>query len=373
MAGNVAAVVLAAGFSSRMGEFKPLLPLDGAMVLERVVTLFQGAGIGDVRVVVGHRAAELEPIVSRLGARVIANPHYRDGMFTSVAAGVATIGEEVDAFFVLPVDVPLVRGATIRRLLDAYRQEPCDVIYPRFQGQRGHPPLIAGRHAPEIAGWQDTGGLRAVLAQWNPGARDVDVADELILWDMDTPDDYLLLQGKADRLEIPTEEECLVLLERVLCVDDRIIGHGKAVADVAVLLGMALNRAGCGLDISLLTAAGLLHDLARKEPDHARIGARLLRDMGYGAVAELVAVHMDMSVTEGEPVTAGEVIYLADKLVQGERRVSVTERFRAAMERHAHDPAILGRVAARLKTAMTIQQRLEAILGRSLTEITDTL
>lgn len=74
MAGAVTAVVLAAGYSSRMGEFKPLLPLGEVTVLERVVTLFHDAGISDVRVVTGHREADLKPRLERLGARAVANP-----------------------------------------------------------------------------------------------------------------------------------------------------------------------------------------------------------------------------------------------------------------------------------------------------------
>lgn len=363
MAGAVTAVVLAAGYSSRMGEFKPLLPLGEVTVLERVVTLFHDAGISDVRVVTGHREADLKPRLERLGARAVANPDYRDGMFSSVAAGVATVGAEVEAFFVLPVDVPLIRPETVRRLIDAYLNNRADVVYPRVLGQRGHPPLIAGHHAPEIAKWQGAGGLRAVLARWDAGALDVAVADEYILRDMDTPDDYRLLLERADRSAIPTEAECMALLRTVLQVDERIVHHGQAVARVAVLLGDALNRAGCSLDIPLLAAAGLLHDLARQEPDHARAGAHILRQWGFDPVAGLVASHMDLVVNERKPVHAREVLYLADKLVRGERVVSLAERFRPMLERHTHEPSVIRSIAGRLRTARTVRKRLENVLG----------
>jgi HD superfamily phosphohydrolase YqeK len=211
------------------------------------------------------------------------------------------------------------------------------------------------------------------MAQWEGVAHEVEVADEQILRDMDTPDDYLRLRQRAERLHIPTDAECRALLNDVLRVEPPIVRHGEAVAEVAVLLGEELNRAGCRLDIPLLAAAGLLHDLARKEPDHARAGARLLREWGHGAVADLVATHMEIHVPEGEPVSGAEVVYLADKLVQGERRVPLAERFRATMERHAHDPAILGNIAGRLKTALNIETRLEAVLGRPLAEVIGTI
>lgn len=369
MTDKVAAIVLAAGFSSRMGEFKPLLPLGETTVLERTVTLFQEVGIRDVRVVTGHRSMEVAPLLTRLGARAIVNPRYGEGMFSSVAAGAATIGPEMDAFFVLPVDVPLVRPATIRALLNSYLLGQGDIIYPCFLGRRGHPPLIAARHAREIAYWHVTGGLREVLSQWESGARDVEVPDEQILCDMDTPDDYRLMQKSVARLGIPTEEECQVLLRNILRVDEHISRHGHAVAEVAMMLGRELNRAGCRLDIPLVAVACLLHDLAKGEPNHAEAGACLLRGHGFGAAADLVATHMDIHITGSDEISAGEVVYLADKLVQGKRRVSLAERFRTAMERHTHEPAILATISGRLKTAQAIQKRLEAVMGRSLEEV----
>lgn len=369
MAGNVAAIVLAAGLSERMGELKPLLHLGGVTILERTVTLFQGAGIDDVRVVTGHRGDELEPLLTKLGARTVANPRYPEGMFSSVVRGVSTLGPEVDPFFVLPVDVPLVRAATIRRMLRFYRQEKREVIYPRFMGERGHPPLIAGSHAREIAAWQGEGGLKAVLAQWESAALDVDVADGNILLDMDTPDDYRLLQGKVLRMEIPTPEECLALMENVLCITEQIICHGRAVAKVATSLGLELNRAGCCLDINLLEAAALLHDLAKGEPDHAAAGARILRELGYGAIAEPVATHMDITITEGKTIGASEVLYLADKLVQGERLLPLAERFRKKMERYAGDPAIQNIINGRLQSALEIRKRIETRLGCTVEEV----
>jgi CTP:molybdopterin cytidylyltransferase MocA len=369
MAGNIVAIVLAAGYSERMVEFKPLLPLGEISILERTVTLFRDAGVDDVRVVTGHRGTELEPLLAKLGVRFVANQRYPEGMFSSVVAGVATLGAEVDAFFVLPVDVPLVRPATIRRLLRFYRQEQVDVFYPRFLGKRGHPPLIAGRRAREIANWHGEGGLKAALHQWESAALDVDVADENILLDMDTPDDYRLLRERVERMEIPTPEECRALMEHVLHVNDGIIRHGRAVAQVATRLGEELKRAGCSLDIPLLEAAALLHDLAKGGPDHARSGARLLGEMGFGAVAGPVSTHMDITMTEGETINAGELIFLADKMVQGERRLSPAERFRAKMERYTGDTVILEIITGRLKSALTIQRRVETILGRPLAEV----
>jgi hypothetical protein len=267
--------------------------------------------------------------------------------------------------------VPLVRAATIRRLIELCGQEHADVIYPRFTGERGHPPLIAGRLAREIAGWQGRGGLKAALSQWGSTAFDLEVADGNILLDMDTAEDYLRLQEKAERMDIPTSEECRALMENVFHVGEDIFRHCRAVAQVATCLGMELNRAECCLDIPLLEAAALLHDLAKGKEDHARSGALLLVEQGFGGVAGPVATHMDITITEGEAISAGEVLYLADKMVRGERCFAPEVRFRAKMERYAGDPDILDIIKGRLKTAQAIQRRIETKLGRPLEDICD--
>lgn len=364
---NVAALILSAGFSSRMGDFKPLLPLGEMTALERTISLFRSSGVEDVRVITGFHSEELEPLLTRLKTRNIVNPRYHDGMFTSVIAGAETISNGIDAFFILPVDIPLVRPATIRCLLEAY-DPGNDVLYPCFQGLRGHPPLISARHVNAIVNWSGGNGLRGALAQWETGSQELEVADEHILNDMDTPEAYGKLVEKVKNYEIPTEAECMALLGKV-SAGSAIIGHGRAVADLAMVFARKLNRSGYRLDINLLTAAGLLHDLAKAETNHARAGARLLREAGFGAVADLVASHMDLEPNNDGEISPKELLYLADKLVQGERRVTLAERFQAALERHSHDPVIFKKVSDRLKAARTIQTRLEAIIGCSMEEV----
>ena len=131
-------------------------------VLERDVSLFRDAGIEDVRVVIGHRAADLLPLVERLQARPVMNEGYADGMFSSVQAGVGSLGGDVEAFFLLPVDIPLVRRETISMLANAFRGGNGSILYPAFYGKRGHPPLIASRYREEIIAWSGEGGLEIV-------------------------------------------------------------------------------------------------------------------------------------------------------------------------------------------------------------------
>jgi molybdenum cofactor cytidylyltransferase len=160
---SIAAIILAAGYSSRMGRLKPLLPLGEGTVIARVVSLFTEAGLGQVLVVLGHAAEEIQPVVEGLGTRAVENPDFADGMFTSVRAGARALGPDTEAFFMLPVDIPLVEGATIGAMLAEREEHPQSIIYPCFQGRRGHPPLLPAGLIPEILDHPADGNLRQVL------------------------------------------------------------------------------------------------------------------------------------------------------------------------------------------------------------------
>ncbi|HAG11024.1 MAG TPA: nucleotidyltransferase family protein [Desulfotomaculum sp.] len=187
---NISAIVLAAGYSSRMGNFKPLLQLGPYRAIEHAVLCFQRAGIGDVRVVVGFRAEDVEEIVKPLGTGVVFNPDFPLGMFSSIQAGVRTLEPSVQAFFMLPVDIPLVTRTTVEKILDCGRPYQHGVIYPVFNGRRGHPPLITTRYKDEIMSGIDQGGLRGILALHEHEAFNIEVDDETVLLNMNTPEDY---------------------------------------------------------------------------------------------------------------------------------------------------------------------------------------
>lgn len=188
---GLAGVVLAAGLSTRMGAFKPLLPLGDRTVLEQAIATLRDGGVGDVVVVTGHRGDELAPAIARAGARRAHNPRFADGMYTSVQTGVAALPAGLQAFFLLPCDIPRAGAATVRHLARARAAAAVPaVVYPTHGGRRGHPPLIAVRLIPEILAAEPAGGLREVLHRFADGALDVEVAEPGILRDLDTRESY---------------------------------------------------------------------------------------------------------------------------------------------------------------------------------------
>ena len=247
---------------------------------------FLEAGIADIRVVVGWRGAEVGAAAADLGVAVVVNEGWERGMFSSVAAGVASLGPGVEAFFLLPADCALVRAETIGRLarVAAARSQPVPVTYPVCGGRRGHPPLIARGALPLDLGREPADGLRGCLAAHDAAALEVEVDDEGVLLDMDAPLDYRRAGDYVAGETIPDAASCLALL-RDARVPSGVVAHSRAVARVAAALTERVNERGLHLNARLVEAAALLHDIARTERDHAHAGAARLGDLGYRRVA----------------------------------------------------------------------------------------
>ncbi len=361
--GAIPSLILAAGYSLRMGTLKPLLPLGGSTFIEEAVKRFRAAGIQDIRVVVGYKADEITPILDKLGVRSIFNPEFDKGMLSSLLAGLRSFDSDTEAFFLLPSDVPLVKPATIRALIHAYRRDGARIIYPRFQGLRGHPPLIPTACVADLPA-DYGGGLRVFLSRYDRQAIDLDVVDESVLMDCDTPEDYRKLQAYRSMEGIPTEQECAELWARY-DVSGNVIAHCRLVAELARILALHLNRAGLNLDTGLVVASGHLHDLVRGLPDHARAGARVIEELGYPLVARVVASHMDIRLKR-RGLDESDLIFLADKCVEEDRLVALEERFERSRIRFAGKPGILQAVERRFRDARTIRERLEKLTGVSL-------
>ena len=371
--GRKASLLLAAGTSSRMGDFKPLLRLGDGVLVERGIRLFRQAGIEDIRVVLGHRSAEVIPFLNKHKVRWVVNEDYPSGMFSSVRAGVASLEQDIEAFFLLPADVPLVRAQTILEMFEAYRAESCEIVFPLFGNRRGHPVLLATSLVPRLLSWQGEGGLRSFLDVCGCRSMDLEVADENVLFDVDTPADYEELLVRDQRSGIPSVRECRVLLTRKFCRDSQVLEHSKAVARVALCLAKELNRIGHQHDLDLIRAAALLHDIAKGQPDHAVAGSQILFQMGCPAVAEVVRSHMDIVLDPDKPVDAREILYLADKLVEEDRFVMLEQRFGAKQKRLQRDPSAGTAIAARWANALEIQERLQRTLGLPLETLLERL
>jgi molybdenum cofactor cytidylyltransferase len=198
---QLGALILAAGRSSRMQGFKPLLHVGPRSMLDHALALFQIPAVIDCVTVVGHRAEELIPAIETGGGRWVLNKHHDDGMFSSIQVGVAALGHSCAAFFLLPVDMCLVRPHTITSLLHAYATHPgAPVYYPHTENRRGHPPLIAARLREPILTHNGTDGLRGLLRDYEIHSCTIALDDPFILMDADTDKDLAKLRKRYQKL-----------------------------------------------------------------------------------------------------------------------------------------------------------------------------
>ena len=357
---SVAAVVLAAGRSTRMGAFKPLMPFGGGTVVSHVVGCLVAARIAPVIVVVGHDASQLTPEVEALGAVAVFNSDFAGGMMTSVRAGVAALPEEVTAAFVLPVDIPMIRSQTLLRLAAAATRS--SIVRPTFRGRIVHPPLIGSDFFADILGVSPGETLRQFLADRQDATIELPVIDSGTQRDMDCTAEYWRLVDDFATNKHPDESECEAMLE-MAGTPEPTRRHARAVTRLALDIAAKLRFQGTPLDVDLVRAGALLHDIAKGETDHAAVGARYVADFGFPDAARIVAGHMEMAFAPGDPIDERVVVVLADKLTSGERQVTLEERFAPAFVRFANEPDALRGARRKYASVAMILAAVEAKIG----------
>jgi molybdenum cofactor cytidylyltransferase len=195
---NIAAVLLAAGRSRRMGDFKPLLPFGGVSVAEACVAALRGAGAEEVVVVVGHRAAEVREALAHLpGVRFAFNEAEGSEMGVSVARGVAALSDEAGAVLVALVDQPAVPAAEVSRLVEAWRRVGARLVVPEWRGRGGHPVLVDLAYREELLSLVPERGLRALFDAHRAEVLRVPAGSPYVTRDMDTRADYLALHAEV--------------------------------------------------------------------------------------------------------------------------------------------------------------------------------
>lgn len=199
----IAALILAAGQSRRMGQPKMLLPWGPTTVLGQVMATMQAAGAEHLVVVTGSGREGVETLVeqfARQGGDVstVYNERFASGeMLSSVQVGLRHLAERepsVQATLIAPGDQPQVRERSVRRVVQAYRQQGASLVVPSFQHRRGHPWLAARPHWQEILHLKPPASLRDFLNRHADEICYVEVDDAGVLQDLDTPADYLKLR-----------------------------------------------------------------------------------------------------------------------------------------------------------------------------------
>ena len=191
------AIVLAAGESRRMGRTKTSLPLRGKTMLGRVVETFLAAPFDRLRVVVSSKDAPDLPQDPRI--EIVENEERREGMASSIRRGLADMSADTEMVAIALGDLPFVRVETLRRLVDTMKSEKAGIVYPVYKGRSGHPVLWHARFFGELAALRGDRGAKEVLERHREEAIAVDVEDEGICLDINTPADYSSAVSRISR------------------------------------------------------------------------------------------------------------------------------------------------------------------------------
>ncbi len=219
MSHRIAAIVLAAGASRRLGDANKLLAdVRGKPLAAWAVDAALASRADPVVIVTGHQA---DAVRDALGARpvgIVHNAAFADGLGTSLAAGIAALDAAIEGAVVCLADMPRVTAGHIDRLIDAFM--PGTICAPVFAGQRGNPVLLPRRLFPEVAALSGDVGARHLLVVHADVVRSVHMDDDAVLFDVDSPADLRAVTDDTYHEAIPHPADILGLA-------DLRTGHGR--------------------------------------------------------------------------------------------------------------------------------------------------
>ncbi|MBX9841248.1 MAG: molybdopterin-binding/glycosyltransferase family 2 protein [Xanthobacteraceae bacterium] len=195
---KIAAVILAAGRSTRMGGPNKLLAEIGGRPLVRIAAEEALASRAKpVIVVTGHQREKVEAALQGLDVKRVHNPNFADGLSTSVKTGLAAVPEAADGAIVCLGDMPQVRASLIDKLIGAFDPERgALVVIPTIDGKRGNPVVWSRRFFPELMALEGDVGARNMIARYSEAVAEVPLTDTAALIDVDTPE--ALAEVKAE-------------------------------------------------------------------------------------------------------------------------------------------------------------------------------
>ena len=340
------AVIAAAGRSSRMEQFKPLLPFGDSTMMGTSMEKLRGAGVSLFSIVLGREADKLRRAVEAPDVHFTLNAEFETtDMLHSVKLGLRGIDGHCDYIFFAPADTPLFRPETLEKMKATAQSGGYDVIIPVHRGVRGHPLLFRSSAVSSILKYSGERGLAGAIDNSGFSVKLLECGDFGVLPDADYAGDYALMRLlNGDGLP------------------EGVVEHGRAVARLTLALADALNERGLAIDTGLSELAALVHDCARDLPRHEERGAEMLGAIGRDDLAEIVLHHMLPEAAMLGEISEITLVYLADKLVERDSPVTLEGRFFGRLKKYS-DPAAQTAIAEKYEAARRVKAMFEAALG----------
>lgn len=196
---RIAAIILAAGSSRRMGEQNKLLsPVKGVPMVVRVVNAALASEVESITLVTGHEAQKLEGVLAGRHLKFVHNPDYASGIASSVRTGIASLSDEVDGAIVLLGDMPFVTKSQINELIAEF--DPVlerDIVMPVKDGRRGNPVLWSRHYFSAMEKLTGDTGAKSILKEYAANVWEVPISDESIFADIDTQEELARFNGSV--------------------------------------------------------------------------------------------------------------------------------------------------------------------------------
>jgi len=197
----IAAVVLSAGESSRMGSPKALLPISGVPFIEEIVRALKGTKIDRIIVVLGHHAEEIQKRIAHLPVTFVVNRDYAKGQLSSLIVAIRSLAaekttEKVDGVLVHLVDHPFISPALVDHMIDRFYETKKLIVIPRCGGRRGHPVIFSSRLFPELLSAPLEKGAKIVVHAHRDETLEIETDFAGVTIDIDTPEEYRQYLGK---------------------------------------------------------------------------------------------------------------------------------------------------------------------------------
>jgi molybdenum cofactor cytidylyltransferase len=188
----ISAILLAAGESRRMGRPKQLLTWQGKTLLQHVLESLISSDADEIILVLGHEADLIRESLPELPIKIVINPDYQQGMASSLRRGLLAMDPGSEAFLVLLADQPGIGPGIINTLIRTFRQaDPRrGIVRPVYRGRQGHPVIIGTQYLQEALQQQGDVGARRILLNHPGDILEIDVEEDAVLKDIDTPEEY---------------------------------------------------------------------------------------------------------------------------------------------------------------------------------------
>ncbi len=244
---NSATVVVAAGLSSRMKDFKPMMPLAGDSVIRTLITTLIKAEIGLIVVVTGRNSEQLAEHLADLGVEIVVNPEYATtDMFYSACLGFSAIADRAERTFFLPADVPLFSPYSVTAMKEYMDDNACDILIPSFNMQQGHPILLKNKVLADVLDYQGQDGLRGAIKHCGAKIERIDLPDPGLIMDADNQEEYaqLLAYARSAPMSVPLQAKADVKLGKDVMFFDADFAQLLELTDKCRSLTKACQQAG---------------------------------------------------------------------------------------------------------------------------------